>query len=121
MTAVQDRPEDVAVVRIAGPLYAPMCATIASDVRALLRSGRRVIVLDLAGVTAIDAAGVGALVHIYNMATAADAVLRVANASGDVRDLLTHVGLLDLLHAEPGELRRWHASGRRNGEAKSSV
>ena len=66
MTAVQDRPEDVAVLRIAGPLYAPVCATLLSDVRALLSAGRRVIVLDLADVTAIDAAGVGALVHIYS-------------------------------------------------------
>jgi anti-sigma B factor antagonist len=121
MTAVQDRPEDVAVLRIAGPLYAPVFATLLSDVRALLSTGRRRILLDLAGLTAIDAAGVGALVHVYNMATAADAVLRIANTSGDVRVLLTRVELLDLLDAEDGRLE-WHASGERQTvEAKSSV
>jgi anti-anti-sigma factor len=119
MTAVQDRPEDVAVLRIAGPLYAPVCATLASDVRALLIAGRRVIVWDLAAVTAIDAAGVGALVHIYNMATAANAVLRIASTSRDVRDLLTRVGLLDLLKSDPGRQPEWHASGERDAvEAK---
>jgi anti-anti-sigma factor len=121
MTAVQDRSKDVALLRIAGPLYASLCATLASDVRALLSTGRRMILLDLAGVTAIDAAGVGALVHVYNMATAADAVLRVANTSEDVRDLLTRVGLQDLLNAEAGR-PQLHVSGERQAvEAKSSV
>jgi anti-anti-sigma factor len=122
MTAVLDPLEDAAVLRVAGPLYAPACARLASDVRALLNTARRLILLNLAGVTAIDAGGVGALVHVYNMATAADAVLRITNASGDVRDLLTRVGILDLLNADPGGRPEWEASGKRQAtEAKSSV
>jgi anti-anti-sigma factor len=122
MTAFQDPLEHAAVLPIVGPLYAVACATLSSDVRVLLSIGRRVILLDLAGVTAIDAGGVGVLVHVYSMATAADAVLRITNASGDVRDLLTRVGILDLLNADPGGRPEWDASGERQPtEAKSSV
>lgn len=115
MTAVQDRPKDVALLRIAGPLYAPLGAMLASDVRALLGTGTWMILLDLAGATAIDAAGVGALVNVYNMAAAADAVLRIANTSEDVRDLLTRVGLFDLFNAEPDGWPEWHPGSRRTG------
>ena len=71
---------------------------------------------------AIDAAGVGALVHVYNVATGADAVLRITNASGGVRDFLTRVGVFGLLNAEAD--RRWErqASGdQEDVEAKSGA
>jgi anti-anti-sigma regulatory factor len=52
----------------------------------------------------LDAAGIGELVHLYNMAAAAHSALRIANARPRIRELLDRVGLFDLLS---GDARRW--------------
>jgi anti-anti-sigma factor len=70
-------------------------------VRALLGRGQRAIVVDLARVPSIDAAGIGELVRAYNMTTAAEGVLRVVHASVWVRRLLESAGLLGLLGDRP--------------------
>jgi anti-anti-sigma factor len=68
-----------------------------NTVRALLLRGERDIVLDLARVTRIDAAGVGELVRAYNMTAAADGALRIVHATKWVREILERVGLFDRL------------------------
>ena len=69
-------------------------------VNTLLPERQRTIVLDLARVPSIDAAGVGELVRAYNVATAADRVLRIANTTPRVREILELVGLYDRLSAD---------------------
>ena len=64
---------------------------------ALLLRGERHIVLDLAPVTRIDAAGVGELIRAYNMATAAEGSLRIVHAAERVREVLERVHLFQLL------------------------
>ena len=54
-------------VYLQGALRAPLDGELRRTVRGLLRRGDRLIVLDLAGVRRIDAAGVGELVRAYNM------------------------------------------------------
>jgi anti-sigma B factor antagonist len=66
-------------------------------IRTLLQGGERAIVLDLARVSRIDAAGVGELVRAYNMTTTANGVLRVVHATRWVREILQRVGLFELL------------------------
>jgi ABC-type transporter Mla MlaB component len=72
-------------------------------VRTLLRRGSRRIVLDLAVVWRIDAAGIGELVRAYNIAIAANAALRIANTNPRVREMLERVGLFDRLNAGPND------------------
>jgi anti-anti-sigma factor len=67
------------------------------NVRALLRRGERIIVLDLTRVSRIDAAGVGELVRAYNMAIAENSVLQIVNAAAWVQEILERVGLFDIL------------------------
>jgi anti-anti-sigma factor len=93
-----DRSDEVSVLRVERPLRAPVTLELRHRVQALLRSGERRILLDLVGVSELDAAGVGELVHAYNMTTGASGVLRIANSAGSVRDLLVRVGLFDLLN-----------------------
>jgi anti-anti-sigma regulatory factor len=71
-------------------------------VRALVRRGARDIVLNLAGVSRIDAAGVGELVRAFNVTRAADAACRIVESGPWVREILQRVGLFDRLsgHAE---------------------
>jgi len=87
-------------VYIDGPLLAPVNQELATRVRVLLQRGERRIVLDLSSVSLIDAAGVGVLVRAYNVACAMDASLRIAHATKRVREILTRVGLFDLLSAD---------------------
>lgn len=53
--------------------------------------------LDLAQVSRIDAAGVGELVRVYNMAAAAHGTLRIVHATPWVRSILERTGVFDLL------------------------
>ena len=55
----------------------------------LLNDGRLRLVLDLAGVTYIDSAGLGQLVHVQTSANAAGASLKLAGPSARFRHLLT--------------------------------
>ncbi|SRR5712691_2290126 len=88
-TAVRkSRRPDVAVVTVEGPLRAPVSARLREGVEFLLERGERVIVLDLARVVGMDAAGVGELVRAFNLASAAGGTLRVADAPRRVRELL---------------------------------
>jgi anti-anti-sigma factor len=104
MTVVHDGSlASSAVLNVEGPLRAPVRSVMRHDVRALLRRGERRILVHLAQVSEIDAAGVGQLVRAYNMAVAANAVLRIIQVSTRVREVLSRVGLLDLLSPDSDE------------------
>ena len=85
----------VAVLHLQDHLRAPINRGLRHSVRALLRRGARSVVVDLARVSTIDAAGVGELVRAYNMTVAANGILQVVNATGWVRQILERVGLYD--------------------------
>jgi anti-anti-sigma factor len=76
----------------------PVEGELADRVLTLLQRGERTIVLDLARVPTIDAAGVGELVRAYNIAAAGEGRLRIANATPRVRQILERVGLFKRLN-----------------------
>jgi anti-anti-sigma factor len=84
-------------VYLHGALRAPLDGELRRTVCGLLRRGERLIVLDLAGVRRIDAAGVGKLVRAYNMAVAAQGVVRIVHSTAWVREVLQRVGLFEIL------------------------
>jgi len=86
-------------------------------VQALLHRGDRTILLSLARVSDIDAAGVGELVRAYNMTVAANGFLRITQISGKARQLLDQVGLLDLLTTDYGST----SAGSRSISARRSI
>jgi anti-anti-sigma factor len=86
-------------VRLEGWRRLPFKGEVPSMVRTLLGRGERRIVLDLAGIARIDAAGIGELVRAYNIATAGNGALRIANTNPWVREMLERVGLFDRLNA----------------------
>ena len=95
------------VVAVEGPLRVPVNRALRDNVRALLRRGERTIVLDLAEVTRIDAAGVGELVRAFNLTAAVNGRLRITNASPWVREVLERAGVFDLLTGEVGPGRNY--------------
>lgn len=88
------------IVPVEDPLRMPVSRALRDCVRALLRNGERAIVLDLADVTRIDAAGIGELVRAFNLAAAVNGRLRIANASPWVREVLVRAGVFNLLAGE---------------------
>ena len=97
MTAVVERQACAATVRVIGQLRAPGATALRRAVTALLLDGERHILLDLAALTGLDAAGIGELVDVSNMTTAAGGTLRIERARTSVRRLLGTVGLLRVL------------------------
>ena len=57
----------------------------------------RRVVLDLSGLSDIDAAGVGELIHIFNAAAAAGGAVEITHASPHVHRVLDVAGVLGLL------------------------
>ena len=101
MTAVLECPASAATVRVFGQLRAPGTSALRRAVTALLLNGERHILLDLAALTDLDAAGIGELVNVSNMTTAAGGTLQIARARTSVRRLLEGVGLLRALEDTP--------------------
>ncbi|MGH9309162.1 MAG: STAS domain-containing protein [Vicinamibacterales bacterium] len=91
----------VCVVHLDGSLRMPVDGALRHRVRAVLGRGQRAIVVDLARVPSIDAAGIGELVRAYNMTIAAEGVLRIVHTSAWVRRLLESAGLFGLLCDRP--------------------
>ena len=89
------------VLELGGALQAPLNGELRQQVEALLGRNERRILVNLAGLSAIDAAGVGALVDAYVIASQAGGVLRVTEASTRVRQLLEVAGVLNLLGLMP--------------------
>jgi anti-anti-sigma factor len=97
----QSRSQNSYRVRLEDWPRLPFNGELLHMVLTLLRRGGRRIVLDLAGVSRIDAAGIGELVRAYNIATAANAAFRIANANPRVREMLERVGLFDRFERGP--------------------
>ena len=69
-------------------------AQIETLVQELLAQGRRQVIFDLSGVTHIDSTGIGRFISSLNKIRVAGGALRMAGASGQVRDAF-HVTRLD--------------------------
>lgn len=67
---------------------------VASLVEDLLRQGKRTIIFDLAGVTALDSTGVGQFISSFNKIVATGGDMRMAGAAGHVFRTF-HVSMLD--------------------------
>ena len=60
----------------------------------LMRDGKRIIIFDLSGVTALDSTGVGHFIVSFNKLVAVGGEMRMAGATGHVFQTF-HVSLLD--------------------------
>ena len=84
-------------IRLEDSLRLPSNRELRHRVRTLLRRGARRIVLDLAAVSTIDAAGIGELVRVYNKAIGSHAALRIVNTTPRVHEMLERVRLFNRL------------------------
>jgi anti-anti-sigma factor len=97
MTAFLEPFTHRSILEVEGTLRAPLSSELSQRVQALLRHGECRILLDLSELSAIDAAGVGELVHAFNTTNAAGGALRIAYAGRRVLHLLDIAGVLRFL------------------------
>jgi anti-anti-sigma factor len=94
-------PACAATVCVIGQLRAPGTSALRRVVTALLLDGERHILLDLAELTDLDAAGIGELINVSNLTTAAGGTLQIVRPRTSVRRLLDGVGVLRVLEDAP--------------------
>ena len=106
MAVMRMDPKSVHIVQVEKSLRTPFARSLRHDVRELLRRGERRIVLDMSGVSKIDAAGIGELIRTLNMTAAMNGVLRIANVTRWVRELLEQAHLFDRLSGDRDATRQ---------------
>src|SRR5689334_22568198 len=94
MTHVESGPATVVVTLTGKLMMGPESAQIVNLVDDLTHRGKRIIVFDMAGVTAIDSTGIGRFIYTYNKLAASGGDMRMAGATGHVFQTFK-VSLLD--------------------------
>jgi RNA polymerase sigma-B factor len=89
------------VLDLEGAFRVPLSGDLRQQVQALLGRQERRILVNLARVPAVDAAGVGALVDAYAITSRAGGILQVTGASRRVCRLLDVAGVLAFLSPRP--------------------
>ena len=99
LTVTSHRENDLAILELAGSLtLGPTLQTVREAVRQLLSTNLVAgILLDLAGVTAVDSAGLGELTVAYTVAAKWKCPIRLVRVSPRVRNLLEMARLDELL------------------------
>ena len=83
----QDVQELTSVITLRGKLMlGEECAQLETLVPQLLKNGRKNLVFDLSGVTHIDSTGIGRFIDAFSRLTRIGGQMRLAGASGAVRD-----------------------------------
>jgi anti-sigma B factor antagonist len=93
-----------AVARLAGRLDGEAALQLAEALEALLREGRRLVTLDLSGVTYLSSPGILALQEAHQEFTAARGELLLASPSPTAAEALTSAELLPKLLAPPASV-----------------
>jgi anti-sigma B factor antagonist len=103
----------VSIVRVGETrLMYPILSDFSSAVTALLASGRRHILIDLAPVTYVDSATIGCLMDLYRQVHGAGGQLKLSGVQKRVETMLTLTGAQNFLeiHAdEPSAVKSFGA------------
>jgi anti-sigma B factor antagonist len=91
----RDIPPSAALITLKGKLLLGQeSATLAALVPELIATGRKNLIFDLRGVTHIDSTGIGRFIDAYSRVAKIGGKMRLAGASGTVRESF-HVTRLD--------------------------
>jgi anti-sigma B factor antagonist len=92
---LEQRNENLTIVRCHGQLVSGLTDILHSKVRPLIQANKR-IVLDLSDLTWMDSMGLGTLVGLYTSAKTAGCELQLLKVGTRVRELLGLTHLLDV-------------------------
>ena len=104
MTLTERQVGAVTVLDVSGGLKLEDGATeLADAVRRLLQHGRRQILLNAAGMSTVDSAGLGALVQAHVSVSRASGALRLVNTPKRLRDIIAITKLSSVLKSYDDE------------------
>lgn len=104
MNLSTDRTHGIPIVRVKeARLIYPLLSEFASAVGALLASGEKRVIVDLATVGYVDSATIGCLMDLYRQAAGAGATLKLAGVQKRVETMLTMTGAQNFLEVHPDE------------------
>ena len=97
--------DDVTVVAVKGDITLNKGGDLLlkEKVQALVQQGRRKLVLDLAGVSYVDSAGLGELLQTRSAANVHGGALKLANVGRRIHDLLAATKLLSVFESYDSE------------------
>ena len=96
---------DVAIVRVSETrLMYPLLSEFADAVTALIKSGERKVLIDLAPVVYVDSASIGCLMDLYRQANAAGATLKLSGVQKRVATMLTMTGVQQFIDVHGDDL-----------------
>ncbi|MGE3509297.1 MAG: STAS domain-containing protein [Vicinamibacterales bacterium] len=114
MTVTERASGTVTILDCSGSITLGESADVLKDkVRSLLQQGRKQILINLAGVSYIDSAGLGELVSAYTTATRQGGALKLSNLTKRIEDLLVITKLstvFELYEDEPAAIASFGAS-----------
>ena len=87
---------DIATIKCHGKLIMGVCDVLASRVRALIPTSKRVV-LDLTDLVQMDSLGLGTIVRLYVSAKSGGSCLVLVNLAPRIRQLLGVTNLLSVL------------------------
>ena len=93
-------------LRLAGELDVATCPRMLLEVDRLLGEECRLLTIDLDAVTFMDAAAIGALVHVHQQMIANNGALAVICDDGQPRRLLELTGMTGAFHLRSAQVRR---------------
>jgi anti-anti-sigma factor len=93
----------ITIVDLHGRLDVETGAALHEVVCEILGAGRRSLVINLLGVTGVDAAGLGTLADAFSVSRATGGDLKLVVRCAEIRELLARTKLLELLPALPTE------------------
>ena len=103
MNLTTEQSGSVSIVRVAETrVMYPMLGDFSGAVSALITSGQRNIVIDLAPVTYVDRATIGCLMDLYRQISSAGGRLRLSSVQKRVETMLTMTGAQNFIpiHAD---------------------
>ncbi len=104
MNLTTDRVHGITIVRVGeARLMYPLLSEFSAAVAALMASGEKKILIDLAAVNYIDSATIGCLMDMYRQAAAMGGSVKLGGVQKRVETMLTMTGAHNFLEIHPDE------------------
>ena len=115
-----DEKADVRIVRVKeAKLTYPNLSTFFAEVRQLVESGTRKLLIDLSSVTYIDSASIGCLMDIYRLMQDRGGAVKLSGVQPRVETMISMTGVHKLidLHREESAALQAFGPARKKGKA----
>jgi anti-anti-sigma factor len=104
MNLITERSHGIPIVRVRETrLIYPLLSEFASAVAALIASGEKRLIIDVATVGYVDSATIGCLMDLYRQASAVGAMLKLSGVQKRVETMLTMTGAHNFIEVHADE------------------